>query len=424
MKFFDFVVSNPPYIGYNACCKAKMEFTQKIKNKDDSINLGNVYGVNLNSIPDNRKKYAPHPNLYAFFIALANGLLKDNSTMSYIIPQTLLFAKDLDVIRYHLSKEMTIEKIINFVGKMFVERGTQKKNEVATSSMIIVVKKQKPIKEHKVKIINYKTEGKVEKVLQGEKDEFEVLQSKLLENVDNWYYITKNKDDIEFLNKYNKNNDKIGNFYFRHNTPNKPLSKDFYFDASLSWDKTQQRNERPRREHYYILQMDKNKYYNKKNNNLFIEKSKISLPDGTQGFIVFDEKYKIFWNSMNAKQDNNFHFTEDEQIMIAKAGIITSSNKKEALYLFSLLNSETNKRLLKILKYNPHEKNFSITLTNIKQFIRVPKLDTQEQQERKDKVIELTEEMLNCEKQEQVDFIKRDQLKEEIDKIVEKMYYI
>ena len=95
---FDFVIANPPYIGYNACCKAGMEFTKKIKNKDDSINLGNVYGVNLHSIPNNRKKYAPKPNLYAFFIALGLALLKKNGKMCYIIPQTILSSGDNDVL--------------------------------------------------------------------------------------------------------------------------------------------------------------------------------------------------------------------------------------------------------------------------------------------------------------------------------------
>ncbi len=108
---FDFVVANPPYIGYNQCCKQKMKFTQKIKNKDDNISLGNVYGVNLHSIPNNRKKYAPKPNLYAFFIALGLALLKRNGKMCYIIPQTILSNGDNDVLRHHLANNTTIEYI-------------------------------------------------------------------------------------------------------------------------------------------------------------------------------------------------------------------------------------------------------------------------------------------------------------------------
>ena len=152
---FDFVIANPPYIGYNTCCKAKMEFTQKIKNKDDSINLGNVYGVNLHSIPNNRKKYAPKPNLYAFFIALGLALLKKNGKMCYIIPQTILSNGDNDVLRYHLSNFTTIEKLIVFEDGIFVDRIKQNK-KVATSSLIFVIKKADPPKDHKVKIITYK----------------------------------------------------------------------------------------------------------------------------------------------------------------------------------------------------------------------------------------------------------------------------
>ena len=54
---FDYVIGNPPYIGYNECCKQKIEFTQKIKDHEDvSITLGNVYGMNLHSTPNNGKK--------------------------------------------------------------------------------------------------------------------------------------------------------------------------------------------------------------------------------------------------------------------------------------------------------------------------------------------------------------------------------
>ena len=47
---------------------------------------------------------------------------------------------------------------------MFVRRGVEKKNEISTSSMIFVVKKQKPTTKHKIKIINYKNNNEIEKV--------------------------------------------------------------------------------------------------------------------------------------------------------------------------------------------------------------------------------------------------------------------
>ena len=142
---FDYVIGNPPYIGYLECCKQKIEFIQKIKDKKDtSITLGNVYGVNLHSIPNNGKKYRPNPNLYAFFIALGLALLKDDGKMAYIIPQTILTAGDLDVLRYHLAHRTTIEKIITFEGNMFIGRGLKQNRPVPTSSLIFVFAKKQP----------------------------------------------------------------------------------------------------------------------------------------------------------------------------------------------------------------------------------------------------------------------------------------
>ena len=58
--------------------------------------------------PNNGKKYAPKPNLYAFFIALGLALLKNDGKMAYIIPQTILTETDYDVLRYHLANRTTI----------------------------------------------------------------------------------------------------------------------------------------------------------------------------------------------------------------------------------------------------------------------------------------------------------------------------
>lgn len=43
------------------------------------------------------------------------------------------------------------------------------------------------------------------------------------------HYITKSKEDIEFLERYNKNNGWIGDFYFIHDTTTKHLNKIFTF---------------------------------------------------------------------------------------------------------------------------------------------------------------------------------------------------
>ncbi len=65
---FDYVIANPPYVSYNECSKQGLKIFDLIKNKkkQQQVQLNDIFGVNLHSIPDNRKKYAPKPNLYAF----------------------------------------------------------------------------------------------------------------------------------------------------------------------------------------------------------------------------------------------------------------------------------------------------------------------------------------------------------------------
>ena len=46
--------------------------------------MNDIYGMNLHSIPTDKKKYAPNPNLYAYFIALGLALLKDNGKLWFI----------------------------------------------------------------------------------------------------------------------------------------------------------------------------------------------------------------------------------------------------------------------------------------------------------------------------------------------------
>lgn len=100
---FDFVIGNPPYIGYNEASKSLgVKLFRMMKN--GSAKLSKIYGWNLHSAPGRQKKYPPKPNLYAFFLALGFALLKKNGRFCYIIPQTVLTEPDYDVVRYHLSQ--------------------------------------------------------------------------------------------------------------------------------------------------------------------------------------------------------------------------------------------------------------------------------------------------------------------------------
>ena len=148
---FDYVIANPPYIGYNECSKMGVKYFQLIKKKE--VKLNNVFGVNLHSTPDRHKKYSPKPNLYAFFLALNNALLKQGGRFCFIIPQTLLTAGDLDVMRYFISKSFQIQKLITFQNNLFINRGVKQIKQVATSSLIIVA--EKGTKNTHTQILNY-----------------------------------------------------------------------------------------------------------------------------------------------------------------------------------------------------------------------------------------------------------------------------
>jgi hypothetical protein len=76
---FDFVIGNPPYVGYNECSKMGTKiFTMLQSKRAGRVTLSNIYGWNLHSIPSNQKKYGPTPNFYAFVLASGFALLKDN----------------------------------------------------------------------------------------------------------------------------------------------------------------------------------------------------------------------------------------------------------------------------------------------------------------------------------------------------------
>jgi hypothetical protein len=234
---FDFVIGNPPYIGYNECSKMKLAFIEMCRDKTTGISMNNIYGVNMNTVEGRHKKYSPKPNLYTFFMALGNGLLKENGKMCYIIPQTLLTSNDLDVMRYHLAKSMTIEKIITFSCKMFVDRGIKKKRDIATSSLIFIVQKRLPDIKHKVEILHYEKadSGVIEalKDIRKGKNAMKksILQSELLANVDNWNYIKQGKEFLKFYDYY-KSLETFDKHRYETN-----LDKIVYFDKGLVFKK-------------------------------------------------------------------------------------------------------------------------------------------------------------------------------------------
>jgi len=404
-KRFDFVVGNPPYVGYNECSKQKLLIFEQMKK--GVVKLNDIYGVNLHSTPDTRKKYSPKPNLYAFFIALGVALLKNNGKLCFIIPQTILIAGDLDVLRYHLAKFTTIEKIITFSGKMFVGRGLKQNKPVATSSLIFVVRRMMPSGSNQVEVIHYNDpDDDVEKCLQnisiGKSSKVKrrkISQIDLLRNVANWNFIKQDKQYGEFYGAYKKNTEDTS-IYYNHVLATIKFKTKFYFDIGYNIDEKILLDNKSGHNDYVYPRLDDNfwsvlsvKGYwpNEKENN---SKFKIKLLTTNQGYNLLASPYKILWSYINTK---NFYFSSLPLIWARnQICAIGSSNKPEILYLFALLNSATNRKLLESMLISENEKDLLVSIASVKQFIRVPKI-TEDNQFIKDEIIKRVEEMLALE---------------------------
>ena len=403
---FDFVIANPPYIGYNACCKAGMEFTKKIKNKDDSINLGNVYGVNLHSIPNNRKKYAPKPNLYAFFIALGLALLKKNGKMCYIIPQTILSNGDNDVLRYHLSNFTTIEKLITFEDNVFVGRGTKQNQAVATSSLIFVVKKAEPPKDHKVKIITYKANSNSDNkgFELADTTQKEIPQQEFIDNVENWSFIKFTDDDRKFIETYKQNSEDIS-CYYQHDIAEKRFGDRFWFDGNINVENKKIMD--LEKENCFFIPKTEKKHLLIKKYRFYEKNNKLKIAQGSQNYQdVCKTQYKIIWRYTNF---NEFYFCNKKDVLVNYGYYcISSNNKQEILFLISLLNTKIVDKIINLnLKFD-EEKSLLVGLKDIKKYIRSPLINTPEKQQMKDKVIDLTDKMLALEEVKLKDIVNFD----------------
>jgi methylase of polypeptide subunit release factors len=395
---FDFVIGNPPYIGYNECSKQDLLIVKLIREK--KVLMSDIYGVNLNTVPGKLKAYSPKPNLYAFFIALGIALLKDKGKLCYIIPQTLLTASDLDVLRYHLAKYTMIDTIIIFSSEMFIGRGIRGNKPVPTSSLIFVASRQLPKPDHKIKIAHHISQSKnIEECLSDISEKNKnvrqnlILQTELLKNFENWSFIKHNQEISELFKKYNKND--TVDIYRIPEISESEFNSLFYFDKGLVFPKDKICSESDienSEDYFYLTKADKHKYQLELTDNI-ISKNDIRLPKGAQGFDVYERKYKIIWRYMNPER---FYFTDKKVMINFNWVIISGDNQNEMLYILSLLNSNVSRFVFLNLLKSDHEKDMLIGIKTIKDFIRIPKI-TKKNQHIKDEIIRQTEEFLKSE---------------------------
>jgi hypothetical protein len=411
---FDFVIANPPYVSYNECSKQGILIFEWLKKKE--VKLNDIYGVNLHSIPHNPKRYRPNPNLYAFFIALGLALLKDNAKLCYIIPQTVLVNPDFDVVRYHLAKFTTIEKIITFGGKMFIGRGLKQNRPVATSSLIFVVRRCQPDRRNYVETINCKdTSDEIETTLQNIREgkkisKKKILQGEFLENITNWNFIKQEKAFIDFYDMYMRATESMS-IYYTHTLAKYQFKDRFYFDGGYSIDERELLYKPmvkmlnygcPRLDNTFWTTRRVAGYWpniRDKHNQMFIK-----LRQGNQGYNLLDSKYKVLWSYNNTTR---FFFTDIPVIWARNKFLgIGSNNKNEIIYLFGLLNSAITRFLLdnNVRIEQEDRRTILVSLQIIRSQIRVPKIG-ENNQFVKGEIIKRTEEMLALEEVKLADLV-------------------
>jgi len=392
---FDYVIANPPYISYNESVSQGLLTFEKIGARE--IHLTDIYGVNLHSVPNRRKGYPPKPNIYAFFIALGLVLLKENGSICYIIPQTILTENNLDVIRFHLAKFTTIIKIFTFNVKMFIGRGLGQNKPVPTSSLILVVEKKNPLKDHYVDIIHYNnSEDDIETCLDNIRNGKKIIrnrlaQKELLANIENWNFIKQKRSALRLIEAY-KSNSESSDIYWSHELSLPRFKAKFYFDVGFILDKKYFSTYKTK-DSYSILDFKRFKGYSRFSPNKFYPKdnSKIGLTKNSQGYVSLGQKYKIVWRIKNPE---GFHFTSEQIIFnMGTASIIASDSMNEMYYLFSLLNSPITMKILRGFLSIETEKELQVAILPIKQYVRVPKI-TKNNRFIKNEIIRCTKKLL------------------------------
>ena len=404
---FDFVIGNPPYVPYITCAKQGLGVFQLMKEKDKSkkVFLSDIYGVNLHSTPLSQKKRTPKPNLYAFFVALGLALLKDNGRLCYIVPQTLLTAGDLDVLRYHLAKFTTIEKIIIPSGKMFIGRGLKQTKPVATSSLIFVVRRKPPRGLHEVEVIYYKDfKDDIEKCLsnisKGRKiTKKKIMQEKFSQNTNNWNFVKQGKKFLNFYERYKENTENIA-MYYQYTLAQEKFGSKFYFDTGFKINEKHLLQTSSSTDHYTCFKPNKKwwKLHDIRgywpNDRNPRSKFYIGLLQPFKGYALLDTEFKILWRYANT---DKFYFTSKPTIWARNHFCaIGSNNISEMLFLFSILNSPINELLLTSLLKSENEKDFLIPVRAVRDFVRVPRIN-EGNQPTKNKIIELAKKMLDLE---------------------------
>ena len=418
---YDFVIGNPPYIGYNESSKSVgVKLFQMMK--EGSVKLSNIYGWNLHSAPGRQKKYPPKPNLYAFFLSLGFALLKDNGRFCYIIPQTLLTEPDYDVVRHHLSHDYTIETLITFAGKLFVGRGTSQSKEVHTSSLILIATKSRPRADHVVECVRSVETGEdVRDVIANLRKNRRslarsILQSELRENVDNWSFITWDVAHAKLYTQYKKHSESMM-VYSEHRLARLRFDNKFFFDVGFILDREKESCQSGKDKWGLVNFKDFINFTNFRPTMFYpCSEEDIHLPKNSQGYEALYHRHKLLWEKSRRIK---FYYTDADVVpSMSHCQIISSDCKDEIFFLFAVLNSSMTRRIFEAMFSLGNEKiGMFVVVSRLKDFVRPPLIDTPSKETAKKKIIDLVGKALALEERTMSEFVDFDTILHRVDDV-------
>ncbi|MFM5955974.1 MAG: hypothetical protein ACKOQ2_02200, partial [Dolichospermum sp.] len=215
-----------------------------------------------------------------------------------------------------------------------------------------------------------------------------IPQAELAEKYENWNWIKHNPEDLELYAKYLANSQSL-EIYYNHEKALEEFGDRFWFDKGLVFPKDKIQDQKS---DYQLIKLGKK--FEVEYLPSWISKTDIKIPKGSQGFEVFEQEYKIVWSYMNPTY---FHISTKPTMISFNQVIIGTQNKTELFYLLALLNSKLSWKILKLQLSNEHEQALILGIKAIKDYIRIPILNTPQKLKQKQKLIQLAQELLDAE---------------------------
>lgn len=184
---FDIVIGNPPYVFVKY-----VEWAENVKNYFiDNFAITNK---------DNKSKsnQSSKINLYTLFILRANKFLKENGSVSFIVPNGLLRTTTYDMARKFILKNYHIDLIADLKDGVF--------ERVTAPTIIFKFSKSKSNKKALIIDANYKRDGLIDDTQQNS-----ISQSTFLDNVSYAFNIFMNEKESKLFNKIQSYKKNLGN---------------------------------------------------------------------------------------------------------------------------------------------------------------------------------------------------------------------